>query len=89
MYSTFLITELLDEDIVDGVVSTYDKRSENGRKTKPYFFKPISSEEKQSVKKTLSDYRVMHYKETNLVDLVYSGNVILKKTFVLDAKKAY
>ncbi|WUR04326.1 putative SP-containing membrane protein [Vairimorpha necatrix] len=89
MYSTFLVTELLDEDIVDGVVSTYDKRSENGRKTKPYFFKPISSEEKQSVKKTLSDYRVIQCKETNLVDLFYSGNVILKTTFVLDAKKAY
>ncbi|WUR04344.1 uncharacterized protein VNE69_08101 [Vairimorpha necatrix] len=83
----YIITELIEKDCVCEIIKTYDKRSKEGKNTKPYNFKLITLDDKLNIFKIVQCDSKKTQKK--LFDNFIYSDVILKTTIQLDIKKTY
>ncbi|WUR04351.1 putative SP-containing protein [Vairimorpha necatrix] len=73
---TYLITELVDIDCDKESIKTYNQRSELGKNTAPYYFEPITPEEKITLEHLLNCYKILNPNDKDKI------NKFLKSEYV-------
>ncbi|WUR04943.1 uncharacterized protein VNE69_11109 [Vairimorpha necatrix] len=88
--STYLVTELVEEDRIGKNIKTYNKRSERGKNTEPFYFKPLTLIEKEILIGFLNCHRIINKEDVNTVNnFLNSKNILISRITLIKSKKYY
>ncbi|WUR04365.1 uncharacterized protein VNE69_08120 [Vairimorpha necatrix] len=87
--SSYIITELVKKDLINGVINTYNKRSNSGKECKPYYFQPVTSASNPNLMNLIRSYDTNSNEEKKLMDCFSKSVIVLMATLPLNKDKTY
>ncbi|WUR03283.1 putative SP-containing protein [Vairimorpha necatrix] len=87
--ATYIISEIVDEANPDSSITSYNIISETSNYIGPYYFRFLSSLDKEVLEHFLESHKISNKEDSNLVKEFLDSKIILMAEIKLDTEKCY